>query len=325
MLLRMIRCTIHENEKCTVNQLFKPLSDAALRQLVDSTSIFQAWREAARQARAFEGGMYFKREGVYEYLVRTTRDNRQIRLGRRTEEMERTYSEFIAMKRKTEERERSLSNALGEAQRLNKALRVGRAPDVLVSVLNRLDQADILEAKVVVGSAALFGYETEAGVHFVKHLPAEVKGPHGADTDMHLLLASLLASGSADDVAVLEEPAEALKQIASEVGIRPPGGGFQVAEISIWKFPSQSALRKAEWAFRAEDAKPSSWKGISIPVVVSRTGRMAAMPVIAPERFVQARKWMATGIAGRIAERRVRDALEADAVGQLLRERMLLE
>lgn len=81
-LLRTIHCTIRENKKYTVKRLFKPLSDAALRQLVDSTSIFQAWRAAARQARAFEGGMYFKREGVYEYLIRTTRDNRQSRLGR---------------------------------------------------------------------------------------------------------------------------------------------------------------------------------------------------------------------------------------------------
>ena len=239
--------------------------------------------------------------------------------------MERAYSEFIATKRKTEERERSLRAALGEAQRLNKALRVGRAPDVLVSVLNRLDQVGNLEGKVVIGSAALFGYETESGVHFVKHLLADVEGPHGADTDMHLLLTSLPDSGGADEVTVLEAPERALKQIASEVGIGPPGVGFQVAEISIWEFPPQSELRKADWAFQPEDAEPSRWRDISSLVVVSRTGRMAAMPVIDPERFVQARKWMATGIAGRSAERRKKDAQEADAVDQLLRERLLLK
>lgn len=52
---------------------------------------------------------------------------------------------------------------------------------------------------------------------------------------------------------------------------------------------------------------------------------MAAIPVITAGRFVQARRWMATGIPGRIAERRARDTLEADAVDQLVRERFLLQ
>lgn len=324
MLLRMIHCIIHKNRKYTVNQLFKPLADAALRQLVDSTAIFQAWRAAARQARALEGGMYFKREGDYEYLVRTTRDNRQMRLGRRTAEMENAYAEFTAAKQKTEERERSLRATLVEAQRLNKALRVGRAPDILVSVLNKLDQTGLLEHTVVVGSAALHGYETAAGVHFARHLPAEVKGPHGVNTEMHLLLATLPTSDGADELAVQEALAEAILKIATEAGGGQQGVGFQVARISVRKFLPQAAMHKADWVVQEEDAEPSLWTDVLSQIVVSRTGRMAAMPVIAPRRFVQARKWMATGIPGRIAARRAKDDLEADAVDQLLRERLLL-
>ena len=67
---------------------FLPISESAARQAIDSVAIFSEWRRAVAAARPYVGGMYFKREGTYEYLVKTAPDNRQQRLGRRSAETE---------------------------------------------------------------------------------------------------------------------------------------------------------------------------------------------------------------------------------------------
>lgn len=67
---------------------FLPPPEAAARQAIDSTAIFEEWHRALGQARPYAGGMYFKKEGAYEYLVKTSPDNKQQRLGRRSPETE---------------------------------------------------------------------------------------------------------------------------------------------------------------------------------------------------------------------------------------------
>ena len=50
---------------------FLPISESAARQSIDASVIFEEWRRAVVAARPYVGGMYFKREGAYEYLVKT--------------------------------------------------------------------------------------------------------------------------------------------------------------------------------------------------------------------------------------------------------------
>ena len=78
-------------------------------------------------------------------------------------------------------------------------------PDILINVLNGMDKAGILEHTVVVGSAALHGYENAAGGALRKAAPCGGQRPAWDGTDMHLL-ASLPAFGSADEMAVQEAP-----------------------------------------------------------------------------------------------------------------------
>src|SRR5574343_769590 len=143
---------------------YLPLPDNAARQAIDSLGIFQEWRRCAQEARRFAGGMYFKREGDYQYLVRTAADNRQQRLGRRSPETEAAYQLFVDGKQQAEGRRNSMAQALAEAQRLNKALKVCRVPDVVVGVLDSLEAAGLGPHFTVVGTHALYAYETAASV-----------------------------------------------------------------------------------------------------------------------------------------------------------------
>lgn len=63
---------------------FIPLSDNAARQVIDSTTVFDEFCRVRDQARSYAGGMYWKRQGEYEYLVKTQPDNRQRRIGPRS-------------------------------------------------------------------------------------------------------------------------------------------------------------------------------------------------------------------------------------------------
>lgn len=53
------------------------IDDAAKRQYIDSISIFRAWEEASKSAGEVRGGMYWKRTGQTEYLIRTSPSNSQ--------------------------------------------------------------------------------------------------------------------------------------------------------------------------------------------------------------------------------------------------------
>src|SRR3990167_900491 len=114
---------------------YLPLSDNAARQLIDASTIYEEFARVKDRAHTYAGGMYWKRQGEYEYLVKTTPDNRQQRLGPRSSQTERICQEFVAHKREWETRLNALAAQLNEAERLNKALKVGRVPQTVVSVL----------------------------------------------------------------------------------------------------------------------------------------------------------------------------------------------
>ena len=63
---------------------YLPLPDPAARQLIDSTTIFDEFVRVQAQARPYAGGMYWKRQGDYEYLVKPQADGRQRRVGFRS-------------------------------------------------------------------------------------------------------------------------------------------------------------------------------------------------------------------------------------------------
>ncbi len=145
-----------------------PLSDNTARQVIDSTTIFDEFRRVQKQARQYAGGMYWKRQGDYEYLVKTQPDNRQSRIGPRSPDTEEVFDEFTSRKRELEARLKSLRAALTDAERLNKALKAGRVPSIVVTLLQTLEDAGLGQHFTVVGTHALYAYETAAGVRIVQ-------------------------------------------------------------------------------------------------------------------------------------------------------------
>ena len=118
---------------------FLPIPDTAARQFIDSITVFEEYQRTRKQAALYAGGMYWKTQGAYEYLVKTQRDNSQERIGPRNAQTEAIYQEFTTRKSSLEDRLRTLRTALTDAQRLNKALKVGRTPAMVIDILQALE------------------------------------------------------------------------------------------------------------------------------------------------------------------------------------------
>lgn len=108
---------------------YLPIQEAAARQLIDSTTIFDACTRVRGDARHYGGGMYWKRQGGYEYLVKAA-GRRQKVLGPRDTASEATFAQFSQRKAALQTRLASLEQELSRAERLNKAVRVGRVPSI---------------------------------------------------------------------------------------------------------------------------------------------------------------------------------------------------
>lgn len=141
-----------------------PTSDLAARQVIDSITVFNEHRRVHAAAQEYAGGMYWKREGVYEYLVKTRAGQPQERLGRRDAMTEAICLAFHKSKTALETRQASLKEALAQAERLNKAVNAGQSPSMLVALLNLFEANGVADKLTVVGTHALYAYALAAGV-----------------------------------------------------------------------------------------------------------------------------------------------------------------
>ena len=306
------------------------LSDNAARQIIDSTTVFDEFARVQARARQFEGGMYWKQQGNYEYLVKTQSHGRQHRLGPRSTATERIYQEFTANKREVESRYRSLRDELKSAERLNKALKAGRVPAMVVSVLQTIEDAGLGQHFTVVGTHALYAYETAAGVRIVQGALAtqdidllwDARRRVRFITDIQRLDSSVLRVLQRSDATFQRKPGQ------NETAINAKG--FEV------DFLRRQPVGDDPHPFRFSDDEDDLWPVQALRasvltsaarfehIVVSATGRMALMRTIAPATFVEFKHWMAAEAPNRPEPKRRRDRRQADIVQSLLDNGLLL-
>ena len=304
------------------------LPDAAVRQSIDSVTVFTEFQHVQADARGVSGGMYFKRQGNYEYLVRTGLDNRQQRIGPRSPETEAVHASFTTKKARIESRLQSLRQALREAERLNKALKVGRVPTIVVALLQALQDAGLADHFRVVGTHALYAYESAAGVRITPSALAtqdvdllwDARKRVGFLADMARLDTSLL------DVLRRADPSFERKEGQLETAIN--ARGFEVDFLRRQPegddpHPFRFSDDEGDlWPVQARRAAALANAPVFEQVVVGTTGTMAVMRTVDPRTFIEFKRWMARQRT-RPAPRRHRDARQADIVQALLDEALL--
>src|SRR5690606_19485056 len=122
--------------------------------------------DALQSAKQYRYGMKWLKKGEREYLIRLhDRQGNGRSLGPRAEETERIYTEYRAARERAKARYNGLSDRLRTQARLNRALRLGRVPNIIASILQELDAGDVSKDFTVVGTHAIYAYEAMASVH----------------------------------------------------------------------------------------------------------------------------------------------------------------
>ncbi len=306
-----------------------PLSDNAARQVIDSTTLFDEYHRVRAEARRYEGGMYWKRQGAYEYLTRTAPDNRQSRIGPRSSETEKVHADFTSRKRDTEARLKSLRVALTDAERMNKALKTGRTPALVVALLQTLEDAGLSAHFTVVGTHALYAYETAAGVRIVQGALAtqDVDLLWDARTRVQFMADMDKVDASMLEVLQRVDPSFERKDRHNETAINDKG--FEVDflrrmpvgdDVHPFRFTNDEGDL---WPVQAPRASVLTDAPRFEHVVIAATGRMAPMRTVAPRSFVEFKRWMAKEAHNRPETKRRRDLRQADIVQSLITEGLL--
>jgi hypothetical protein len=297
------------------------------RQYIDAVSVFEALEEALEEAAHVRGGMYWHAgppaSPDSKYLVRTTPAGAETSLGARTAETEAIYARFTQRKRESVERVSGLQAALVQQQRLNRALRVGRVEPLVVALLARLASTRLSEHFRVVGTHALYAYEAAAGVR----LDAETLATRDIDllwdTRKRIIFSTQLARVSTSMLGVLKKVDATFRIRKSQKYTAVNKDGFEVDIIRREQAeddPHPIKLSNEDddfWVAQARRANVLLDSPGFSAVIVASNGSMARMNTVHPATLVAFKRWMSTQTE-REAMKRRRDALQADAVQELL-------
>lgn len=297
------------------------------RQYIDAVAVFEALEEARAEAKSTEGGMYWHAgpaaNPAAQYLVRTSRTGAEKSLGSRSADTEHIYERFMARKRDNEERVKALALQLEQHRRLNRALRVGRVEPLVVKLLGKLAATGLMEHFRVVGTHALYAYETAAGVR----LDSDVLSTRDIDllwdTQKRVMFATQLSRLDSSMLGILKKVDPTFRLRKSQLYTAVNQDGFEVDIIRRVKVPGDEhplKLSNAEedfYAVQAPDAHKLLYTEGFSQVVVATNGTMARMNTLNPQAFIRFKRWMA-GYRGRDPLKARRDALQADAVQALV-------
>ena len=296
-------------------------------------------QEAQRDARQVRGGMYW--HGRSDTLTRTSTHGAEKSLGKRSPDTEKIYADFMERKAELTQRVDDLNTQVRRHERVNKALYVGRVDPTVVALLTRLESAELAEYFHVVGTHALYAYETVAGVRFDANVTAtrdidllwDVRKRMSFWTQMERLDSSFLALLKKVDSSFRIRQSQRFTAVNAE--------GFEVDVLRRMRQGDDPHPIKISQRTKGEQGvdQATGLEELSIvqaaradvflntpsfeAVIVDRNGRMAMMRTIQPKVFVEFKRWM-SGLPDREPIKRQRDAAQAKAVKDLLDEERLM-
>lgn len=269
--------------------------------------------------------MYWKHQRKTDYLIRMSKKNAQKSLGPRSPDTEAMYEKFTANKAAVESRLAHLSTELVRHQRMNRALFVGRAPEMLVAILQLLARVNIAEHFLVVGTHALFAYETAAGVRFEDGALATRDIDLLWDTRRRLSFASEMKMLDSSLLGLLKkvDPTFRLRADAKHTAVNDEGFEIDILRREpVNGDPHPLRITEDEedfWVVQARRAGVMLDSPTFSSMIVAPSGQMARLTTISPLTFVKFKRWMGAQ-ADRDPLKAVRDRLQADLVKDLVKE-----
>jgi hypothetical protein len=306
------------------------LSPAQTRQYIDAESTLRALRDTQKAALEVRGSMFWRDMSSQRYLIRVASRGSQTSLGPHTAELEAVYTRFMERKAAVEQRLASLKAALAQHQRSNRALRLGRAPRLLIDTLTRLEQAGLGHHFVVVGTHALYAYESACGVRVQDDATATQDIDLLLDTRKYLSFVTTMDRLDTSLLSVFQKVDKTFQLRDDQLYTAVNADGFEIDVVRrAAKDGDPHPLRVSKheedfWAVQISTGSTLLDGGHFEQAVVATSGHMAHMRVPSPASFIRVKQKLAT-LRTRDPLKARKDALQANIVSQLVRDYALGE
>ena len=308
---------------------FSDLSESQLKQYINTEQALQVFHQIRQRANSYRGGMVWRTKNDADYLVKTAPDASQRGIGVRSAQTEKIYDEFKTGKQAAEAALVQAKTMMDETERMNKALRVGRCPNIVVAILAAIHKANLAQHFMVIGTNALYAYEAQAGVRFQDDITATLDLDFLWDSRKAI---SLVASDEVKKgglIGILKKADPTFAILSDQPYSAANASGFIVDLIkrrkkSLHDEHEQEQLFPNEDDFWAVKVHNMDWL-LSAPkfrqVVIGVNGRFAEMVAPDPRAFVLFKAWMSK-LPERDAKKKPRDMKQAKAVAELIAKRM---
>lgn len=311
---------------------FLDLEPDQATQYINAESLFKAHQRTVLEAKEVRGSMYWRSQSGAEYLIRESPSGSQKSLGPRSETTNQIYSNFKSRKENVTARLKKLQDTLVDQQRLNKALRVGRVPNLVVKTLNAIADAGMAEHFTTIGTYALYAYESAAGVRVYPNMLATIDIDLLFDSRKRLSFFTQLQKKNKKDgikslieVLKIADPSFKVRSDQKETAVNDKG--FEVDIVRrIARDGDPHPLRMSDdeedlWAVQVAGADTILGAPRFSQMVVAETGHMAMMTTMSPKVFVTIKKMIAAS-PNRDPRKRHKDALQATVVAELIHQRL---
>ncbi len=304
------------------NLLFE-LSESQKRQYIDAETVFIALTQAKKAAAEVRGSMFWRELKGTRTLIRSSATGGQKSLGAHCEATQKLFDGFMLRKTNVEARVKALKAQLATQHRLNRALRVGRVPNIVVSVLNVLEKAGVGTHFLVVGTHALYAFETAAGVRIAEQAMATRDVDMLFDTRKHLAFFTALQKLDSSLIGLLRKADASFEVVEDQHYTARNKDGFEVDIIRRMAReldPHPLRMSNAEddfWAVQVSMGDKLASSRRFDQVVVATSGEMALMRTVHPLDFARIKLELSQQTA-RDANKRGKDALQAAIVTALV-------
>jgi len=299
------------------------LSESQKRQYIDAETVFIALSQAKKAAAEVRGSMFWRELKGTRTLIRSSATGGQKSLGAHSEVTQKLFDSFMLRKTGVEARVKALKTQLATQQRLNRAHRVGRVPNIVVSVLNVLAKAGVDAHFLVVGTHALYAFETAAGVRIAEQAMATRDVDMLFDTRKRLAFFTVMQKLDSSLIGLLRKADASFEVVEDQHYTARNKDGFEVDVIRRMASgidPHPLRMSDAEddfWAVQVSMGDKLASARRFDQVVVAISGEMALMRTVHPLDFARI-KLALSQQAGRDANKRGKDALQSAIVNTLV-------
>lgn len=299
------------------------LTEGQKRQYIDAEVVFLALMQATKAAGEVRGSMIWRELRGVRKLIRTSAAGAQKTIGPFSEETQKMYDSFMSRKVSLEERVKALKTQLALQQRLNRAQRVGRVPNIVVGVINALGKAGLQSHFMVVGTHALYAYESAAGVRITEQAMATRDVDMLFDTRKRVAFFTAMKKLDSSLIGLLRKVDPSFEVVSEQIYTARNNDGFEVDIIR------RHAGTEDPHPLRMSDHEEDFWavqvsmgeKLLSArpfeQVVVATSGEMALMRTVHPLDFARIKRALSQQ-ASRETVKRGKDALQAQIVTALV-------